>query len=235
MKIAVAIPTFNEKDNIAKLIKEILDLKIEQLEIIVIDDNSPDKTGDIVFEIAQNDSRIHLIRRPGKLGLGTAYIQAFKYALENGMEIIFEMDADFSHDPKDIPFFLEKIGKYDLVIGSRYLKGISIVNWPLRRLLLSIFANKYVKFITGMKLTDSTSGFKCFRRKVIESFNLDSIKSNGYSFQIEMNYKAYKKGFSIGEIPIIFIDRNSGKSKLSKKIIIEAILIVWKLRLGILK
>jgi len=235
MKIAVAIPTFNEKDNIARLIKEILDLKIDQLEIIVIDDNSPDKTGDIVFEIAQNDSKIHLIRRPRKLGLGTAYIQAFKYALENGIEIIFEMDADFSHDPKDIPFFLEKIKKYDLVIGSRYLKGINIVNWPLHRLLLSMFANKYVKFITEMKLTDSTSGFKCFRRKVIESFNLDSIKSNGYSFQIEMNYKAYKKGFSIGEIPIIFIDRNSGKSKLSKNIIIEAILIVWKLRLGILK
>lgn len=234
MKIAVVIPTYNEKENTEKLIPKIFSLGIKELEIVVVDDNSPDGTGKAVRDLMKTDKRIHLIERPKKMGLGTAYIAGFKHALSRGAEYIFEMDADFSHDPEMIPVFLKHAEKNDLVIGSRYLNGISIVNWPLRRLALSLVANKYVKLATGMKLTDATSGYKCYRKKVLEAIDLEKIKSNGYSFQIEMKFKAHKKNFPMKEIPIIFVDRNFGTTKISRKIVLEAFIIVWKLRLGIL-
>jgi dolichol-phosphate mannosyltransferase len=235
MKIAIAIPTYNEKDNISKLINEIFKLGISDLEIIIVDDNSPDGTGDIIKEISQRDPRVHTIHRPKKMGLGTAYIDAFKLALEKEAEFIFEMDADLSHDPLELPRFIQEAQKHDLVIGSRYIRGYNVVNWPLHRLALSVLANKYVTLVTGMKLTDSTGGFKCFRRKVLDSLDLDSIRSNGYSFQIELNHRVHKKGFKVKEIPILFTDRQFGKSKLSRYIILEALFVVWKIRLGLLK
>ncbi len=237
-KKIVIIPTYNERNNIAKLIPDIIEL-YPNMNILVVDDNSPDGTGDYVESLSQHDSRIHLIRREGKLGLGTAYAAGFKYALENGFEIIVQMDADYSHDPKVIADFLEKIKDYDLVIGSRYVTGVNVINWPMSRLLLSYFANVYTRVITGLPVKDATGGFKCFRRKVLESIDLGSIRSNGYAFQIEMTFKAYRKGFSIKEVPIVFVDRVEGKSKMSKKIVREAIFMVWKLRyrsmLGILR
>ena len=163
--------------------------------------------------------------------MGSAYIAGFKFALQNGYQYIFEMDADYSHDPKEIPSFLETIKDADVVIGSRYCKGVNVINWPLSRLILSIFANKYTRVITGLPIKDSTGGYKCFRREVLEKINLDNIRSGGYSFQIEMNYKAWKMGFRIKEIPIIFIDRSIGKSKMSKKIVREAVWMVWKLKI----
>lgn len=232
MKTAVVIPTYNEKENIVNLINAILSLNVDGLEIVIVDDNSPDGTQVIVEEIMKENGRVHLIKRAGKLGYGTACISGFKYALEKQAENVIGMDADFSHDPKMIPLFLEKIKSHNLVVGSRYLNGISIVNWPLSRLMLSIFAGKYVRLITGLKLSDPTSGFSCYRRETLEKINLEKIKSNGYSFLIEMKYRIFKKGFSIGEIPIIFVDRHSGSSKMSKAIIREAILVVWKLRLS---
>jgi dolichol-phosphate mannosyltransferase len=234
MKTAVVIPTFNEAENIGKLLTEIFDLGLDDLEVIVVDDNSPDGTGKAAKDLMENEPRIHLISRPKKMGLGTAYVAGFKYALSRGAQHIFEMDADFSHDPKMIPIFLKHIEKNDLVVGSRYLGGISIVNWPLRRLALSLLANKYVKLVTGMRLTDATSGFKCYRRKALEAIDLDRVRSNGYSFQIEMKHKVHKKNLLIKEIPIIFVDRNFGTTKMSRKIVFEAIFIVWKLRLGLL-
>jgi len=197
----------------------------------VVDDNSPDGTGDYVEELSKNNNRFHLLRRPQKMGLGTAYIAGFKYALQNRYDYIFEMDADFSHDPKEIPNFLKAIQTYDLVLGSRYKNGVNVINWPMSRLLLSYFANIYTRVITGLRTHDATGGFKCFRRSVLEAINLDEIKSNGYAFQIEMTFKAFKKGFNIGEIPIVFVDRVTGKSKMSKKIVREAVIMVWKLRL----
>ncbi|TFG96628.1 MAG: polyprenol monophosphomannose synthase, partial [Calditrichales bacterium] len=172
-----------------------------------------------------------LVEREGKLGLGTAYVAGFRFALKNGYDFIFEMDADFSHDPREIPNFLNAIAESDLVIGSRYIKGVNVVNWPLSRLLLSYFANRYTSIVTGMPLKDSTGGFKCFRREVLEAINLEKVHSGGYSFQIEMNFKAWKKGFRVKEIPIIFIDRAVGKSKMSQEIIREAVWMVWKLKI----
>jgi len=235
MKTAVILPTYNEKENIGKLIPVIFSLDIEGLEIIVVDDNSPDGTGQIVSEMKQANERIHLISRPKKMGLGTAYITAFHYALDHGAEFVFSMDADFSHDPKMIPIFLKAIESSDLIVGSRYLKGVSIVNWPLHRLILSVFGNKYARFVTGLKITDATGGFNCFRRNVLEAIDLANVRSNGYSFLIEMKYRAHKKNFSIREIPIIFVDRHSGTSKISRHIIWEAVWIPWKLRLGLIK
>jgi len=173
-----------------------------------------------------------VIHRAGKLGLGSAYREGFKYALEKGAEYIVEMDADFSHDPKMLPAFFQKIKDYDLVIGSRYLNGVSVVNWPIRRLILSYCASVYTRIVTGLRISDCTGGFKCFRRTVLESIALDKIKSDGYSFQIEMNYRCVEKGFRVGELPIIFIDRHAGSSKMSKKIVREAVIMVWKLKLG---
>lgn len=229
-KTLIIIPTFNELDNITKLIPDLLSRSANP-DILIVDDNSPDGTADFIQQMAVNNDRIHLIKREKKMGLGTAYIEGFKFALKNNYDFIFEMDADYSHDPKEISNFLNAIQGNDLVLGSRYSNGVNVVNWPMRRLLLSYFANMYTRVITGLPVKDATGGFKCFRRKVLETINLDRVKSNGYAFQIEMTYKAFKKGFRIKEIPIIFIDRMKGKSKMSKRIVREAIFMVWKLRL----
>ena len=228
-KILVCIPTYNEIEGIDKIIPKVLSM-FEGIEILIIDDNSPDKTAEKVEAMMASNSKIHLIKRPGKMGLGTAYVEGFKYAIKNNFELVFEMDADFSHDPEAIPSFLEAIKENDLIIGSRYSNGINVVYWPMRRLLLSYFANVYTKIITGLKIHDATGGYKCYRIDVLKSINLDKIKSNGYSFQIELTFKAWKKGFRLKEIPIIFRDRLSGTSKMNKKIIYEAIFMVWKLR-----
>lgn len=229
-KILVIIPTFNELENVKKIIPAVLEQN-EQIDILIIDDNSPDKTGDYVEELSKQNQRVKLIRREKKLGLGTAYIAGFKYALQNNYDFVFEMDADFSHDPKEINNFLNAIKDADVVLGSRYINGVRVLNWPMRRLLLSYFASVYTRIITGLPVKDATGGFKCFRIDVLRSINLDRIKSNGYSFQIEMTFKAFKKGFRIKEIPIVFMDRVKGKSKMSKKIVREAVFMVWKLRL----
>ena len=232
MKAMVVIPTYNESTNLPLIVDEILNVT-PPLCVLVVDDNSPDGTGNIADELTRKyPERIHVLHRPGKMGLGSAYICGFKYALQWGADYIFEMDADFSHDPKYLPDFINKMNQFDLVIGSRYVNGISVVNWPLTRLALSLIASQYVRLITGLKLTDTTAGFKCFSRKALESIELDEIFSNGYSFQIEMNYRLHKKGFKIGEIPIIFVDRHSGSSKMSGHIVREALYVVWKLRLG---
>lgn len=237
MKSIVIIPTYNELNNVQRLLPELLEL-YNDLDILIIDDNSPDGTGEYIKQLSQTENRVKIIQREGKLGLGTAYVTGYKYMLENGYDIAFQMDADYSHDPREISNFKKYINDYDLIIGSRYIQGVNVINWPMKRLLLSYFANVYTRIITGMPLKDSTGGFKCFKRKVLESINLDSIKSNGYSFQIEMNYKAWTKGFKLKEISIIFMDRVAGTSKMSKKIVREAIFRVWKLRfrkiLGIL-
>jgi dolichol-phosphate mannosyltransferase len=231
-KTLVIIPTYNELENITDLIPDILNRhKNLDLDILVVDDNSPDGTGNYIEDLSKSESRVKLIRRAGKLGLGSAYIEGFKYALKNSYDYIFEMDADYSHSPKEIKNFLKAIKNYDLVLGSRYVSGVNVVNWPIKRLLLSYFANKYTRIITGLPIHDATGGFKCFRRAVLEKIDLNKIKSNGYTFQIEMTFKAWKKGFSIGEIPIIFIDRTAGQSKMSRKIVREAIFMVWKLRI----
>jgi dolichol-phosphate mannosyltransferase len=229
-KVLVIIPTYNEIENIEKMIRQISAFD-RPIDILVVDDNSPDGTGHHVKNLMKDFKNLHLLEREGKLGLGTAYVTGFKYALKNNYDYIFEMDADFSHDPKEIPNFLKAIENQDLVIGSRYITGINVVNWPLRRLFLSYFANRYTSIVTGLPLRDATGGYKCFRRIVLETINLDNIRSGGYSFQIEVNLKAWKKGFRIKEIPIIFIDRAVGKSKMSKAIIREAVWMVWKLKI----
>ncbi len=230
MKTLVIIPTYNECENIEKITKEVLQTD-RSVDVLVVDDNSPDGTAGIVHSIQSNEPRVHLLLRKNKQGLGKAYIAGFKYAIEHEYDYIFEMDADFSHDPKAIQKFLEKIQDCDLVLGSRYLHGVTVINWPLRRLFLSYSANLYSRIVTGMSVKDATSGFKCFRREVLEAIDLDRVKSGGYAFQIEMSFKAWKKGFRIVELPIIFTDRVEGSSKMSKKIIFEAIWMVWKLRL----
>ena len=230
MKTLVIIPTYNELENMPRLLPEVLS-KNDEINVLIVDDNSPDGTAAFVENEIKNNDRIHLIKRSSKQGLGTAYIAGFKYALQKNFELIFEMDADFSHDPNEIPRFLEEIKDSDLVLGSRYKNGVNVINWPMRRLLLSWFANLYTRFITGMPVHDATGGFKCFRRKVLEAIDLNQVTSNGYAFQIEMNFKAWKKGFKVKEIPIIFVDRMKGESKMSRKIVREAVTMVWKLRL----
>jgi dolichol-phosphate mannosyltransferase len=227
--ILVIIPTYNEKENIKRIIDDVLEI-CHSCDVLVVDDNSPDGTGRIVRAIQKKTNRVHLIERERKMGLGTAYVTGFKFALRNKYSKFFEMDADFSHDPKDIPRFLKEIKEAGLVIGSRYKSGISVVNWPITRLLLSYFANFYARIVTGVPVWDLTAGFKCFRREVIESIDLDSIHSDGYGFQIEMNYRVFRKGYKIKEIPVIFIDRRSGESKMSKRIIWEAFWLVLRLR-----
>ena len=229
-KSLVIIPTYNELENIHRLIPAVLS-KDESISILIVDDGSPDGTANFVEEESKINDRIHLLKREKKMGLGTAYIAGFKYALKSNYDFIFEMDADFSHNPKELKNFLVAIKEHDLVLGSRYINGVRVLNWPMRRLLLSFFASIYTRIITGMPIKDATGGFKCFRRKVLESIDLDKIKSNGYSFQIEMTFKAFAKGFKIKEIPIVFTDRVKGKSKMSKKIVREAVMMVWKLRL----
>ncbi|HZK75499.1 MAG TPA: polyprenol monophosphomannose synthase [Candidatus Kapabacteria bacterium] len=234
----IIIPTYNEQENIVRIVHEVfaqqpLSGDVE-LNILIVDDNSPDGTSEIVREMQKREdpqfTHIHLLTRPGKMGLGTAYVTGFKYGLAEGYEYIFEMDADFSHDPKEIPKFLHEIQNYDLVIGSRYIPGAHISNWPRRRLLLSYNANLYARMITGIPVRDATAGFKCFRRKVLEAIDLDDIRSNGYAFQIEMHFRAWRKGFRIKEIPITFTDRDAGTSKMSRAIVREAAGMVWKLK-----
>ncbi|MBI5020372.1 MAG: polyprenol monophosphomannose synthase [Ignavibacteriales bacterium] len=228
-KTLVVTPTYDEAENIEKFIGQVLG-ESPEIEILVVDDNSPDGTGNIVEKLKAQNPRIHLIRRAGKMGLGTAYVAGFKYAIENKFDFVCEMDADFSHSPDELPNFIDKIKSCDLVIGSRYTDGVRVINWPIRRLILSYGANVYTRVITGMPIKDATGGFKCFRRQVLEAIDLDKIHSNGYAFQIEMNYKAWNKGFKLSEHPIIFMDRQSGVSKMSKKIVYEAVFMVWKLK-----
>ena len=226
----VIIPTYNESENIARLIPVVLS-QAPEIEVLIVDDNSPDGTAGLVQDMMKGGTRIHLLQRPKKMGLGTAYVAGFKFAIEHGYDFVFEMDADFSHSPKEIPKFLKKIQECDLVLGSRYVNGVRVLNWPMRRLLLSYSANVYTQIITGLPVHDATGGFKCFKREVLEAINLDKVKSNGYAFQIEMSFKAWKKGFRIAEIPIVFLDRRSGVSKMSRKIVYEAIFMLWTLRL----
>jgi dolichol-phosphate mannosyltransferase len=230
LKSLIVIPTYNERDNIERLVEALFGLGHE-LEVLIVDDNSPDGTGAIADRLAERDGRIHVLHRPGKLGLGSAYIRGFKFALERGYDLIFEMDADFSHDPSYIPHFLEKVQEYDVVLGSRYVQGVNVINWPMSRLLLSYFANVYIRIITGLPIKDATGGFKCFRCSALKAIDLDKVKSDGYSFQIEMTFKCWKKGFRIFEMPIIFYDRQRGLSKMSKRIVREAVWMVWRLRL----
>jgi len=226
----VIVPTYNERFNIARLIPAVL-AQDPSLEMLVVDDASPDGTGGIVDAIAANNDRVHILHREGKLGLGTAYIAGFRWALERKYDLIFEMDADFSHNPERLPEFLESVKTADVVLGSRYQGGrVNVVNWPMSRLFLSYAANIYARAITGLPVSDTTGGFKCFRRNVLESIDLNSVKSNGYAFQIEMSFRAWKRGFRLEEIPIIFVDRTEGESKMSKKIVREAVWMVWRLR-----
>jgi dolichol-phosphate mannosyltransferase len=230
MKALVIIPTYNESENIPRLLDIVLD-QDPGLEILVVDDHSPDGTAQLVRDVMSSQPRVHLLERPGKMGLGSAYVTGFKYALQKGFEFILEMDADFSHNPQDLPRLLAAIKDHDLVIGSRYSNGVNIVNWPIKRLLISYFASKYVRIITRMPVKDPTGGFKCFRRKVLESIDLDKILSDGYAFQIEMNFRAWAKGFRITEIPIVFTERINGVSKMSRHIVWEAAWLVWHLEL----
>lgn len=233
MKAFVVIPTYNEKENVRALTAAVL-AQHPGLQVLFVDDNSPDGTGEIVDEMVADSDRVHVLHRSGKLGLGSAYREGFKAALAMGADYLLEMDADFSHDPATLPLFLSAIMENDLVIGSRYLNGVSVVNWPIRRLILSYFASVYTRFVTGLQVRDCTSGFKCFRRSAIESIDLSRVTSDGYSFQIEMNYRCMEKGLRISEIPIIFIDRHAGSSKMSGSIVREAVFMVWKLRLNTL-
>ncbi len=234
MKVLIVVPTYNEKENIKKLIPGIKKAR-GRAHILVVDDNSPDGTAGEVKKLGKKYKGVYLIKRKGKAGLGTAYVEGFKFAVRKRYDYIFEMDADFSHDPAYIPEFIDEMRKYDLVIGSRYVKGVSVVNWPIRRLMLSKFANFYARVITGLPLTDCTSGFKCYKRKVLEGIGLDRVRSDGYAFQIEMHFKAWEKNFRIKELPVIFVDRHAGSSKMSRGVMLEAAFIVWKLKLGLIK
>ncbi len=226
----VIVPTYNERENVERLVATVLS-QDPRLDVLVVDDGSPDGTGDIADNIAMREPRLNVLHRASKLGLGTAYLAGFAWALERDYAYIFEMDADFSHDPAHLPQFLAAIEHADLVLGSRYRNNrVTVVNWPVTRLLLSFFANIYARVITGLQLYDATGGFKCFRRRVLESIDLSAVRSNGYAFQIEMSFRAWKKGFRIVEIPIVFVDRTEGQSKMSKRIVREAIWMVWRLR-----
>src|SRR5882762_1529122 len=227
-KTLVVVPTYNERENLPPLSQRLLALP-QPVDLLVVDDNSPDGTGKVADELATKHASIHVLHRTEKNGLGRAYIAGFKWALEHGYEFIFELDGDFSHNPDDIPMFLEAGKDADLVLGSRYLNGIRIINWPLSRLMLSKSAAKYVKIITGMPFTDPTGGYKCFRRRALEAIDLEAIGSNGYSFQIELTHKLWRQGMKIVEVPIIFTERAQGHSKMSGHIIREAVIMVWRL------
>ncbi len=228
-KTLVVTPTYDEADNVESFIAKVLSQSPE-IDILIVDDNSPDGTGDIVARLQKENPRIHLIRRAGKMGLGTAYVEGFRYAIAKKFDLVCEMDADFSHDPEELTKFMAKTEHCDLVIGSRYTGGVRVINWPIRRLILSYAANVYTRVITGMPVKDATGGFKCFKREVLESIDLAKVRSNGYAFQIEMNFRAYSKGYRLCEHPIIFFERASGISKMSKKIIYEAVFMVWNLK-----
>ncbi len=225
----VIIPTYNEAVNIKKIIEKILSLP-NRLDILIIDDNSPDGTAKIVEVLSRTNKKIHLMQRPRKMGLGTAYVLGFGYTLENGYDFAFEMDADFSHNPDDLPRFIELLDDYDLIIGSRYVTGISVVNWPMKRLLLSYFACLFARIVTGMRIKDLTSGFKCYSNRALKSVNWQGFKVDGYGFQIQSVFCVRRAGLEVKEIPIIFVERRQGESKMSKGIIWEAFWLVWKLR-----
>ena len=227
-KILVIVPTYNERDNLPVLVQRVMGLPIA-VDLLIVDGNSPDGTGKLAEELAAKQPRLKVLHEKEKKGLGRAYCEAFKWALEREYEFIFEMDGDFSHNPDDIPRFVEAARNADLVVGSRYRDGIRVINWPLRRLMLSMTAAKYVQVITGMPITDPTGGYKCFRRKALQSIDLDAVRSNGYSFQIEMTHKLWRNGMRIAEVPIIFTDRFQGTSKMSSKIVREALWMVWRL------
>jgi len=230
MKALVVIPTYNERENLVPLMKQIFAEGLP-LEVLIVDDHSPDGTGAVADELAAADPRVHVMHRPGKMGLGSAYVAGFRYALERDYDAVFEMDADFSHNPDSLPEFLRELENADLVVGSRYLHGVTVVNWPLKRLVLSYGANVYSRVITGIPIKDLTGGYKCFRRQVLEALDLSRVKSDGYGFQIEINYKAWRKGFRIREIPILFVDRRAGESKMNQRIVWEAAWMVWRLRI----
>lgn len=226
----VIVPTYNERDNLERVIATTL-AQDEAFDVLVVDDGSPDGTGDVADRVASHNPRVHVVHRPLKMGLGTAYLMGFRWALERDYAYVFEMDADFSHDPSHLPQFLEAIRDHDVVLGSRYRHGrVTVVNWPMTRLLLSYCANIYARVVTGLDLGDATGGFKCFRREVLQAIPLEEVRSNGYAFQIEMTFRAARKGFRITEIPIVFVDRTDGESKMSNRIIREAIWMVWRLR-----
>lgn len=226
----IIVPTYNERDNIGRLIERLLALPYG-LHVLVVDDASPDGTGGLVGEWERREPRVHLMQRNGKLGLGSAYRDGFRFALEHGAEYIFEMDADFSHDPDSIGEFLKNAEEVDVVLGSRYLRGVTVVNWPLERLILSYLANVYTRWVTGLPVRDATGGFKCFRRRALEAVRLDRVKSDGYAFQIEMSYKCWRRGMRLREIPILFVDRRAGESKMNRRIVWEAVYMVWRLRM----
>ncbi len=230
-KTLIVVPTYNEKDNLPSLLEALTGFPAE-IHVLVVDDGSPDGTGEIAAQWSADNPRVHLIRRAGKMGLGSAYVAGFRWALERDYERIFEMDADFSHDPKYVSEMLAASETADLVIGSRYLTGVNVVNWPMSRLLLSWFANRYARLVSGLPVHDCTAGFKCFRREALQAVDLGGIASGGYSFQIEMNYKVWKKGFRLAEVPIVFVDRRAGTSKMSGRIIREALLLVLRLRMA---
>ncbi len=230
-KALVIIPTYNEAVNLSNLVPSVL-AQDGRLEVLVVDDNSPDGTGQLAEALAVENPRVHVLHRPAKQGLGTAYLAGFKWGLERDYAYFFEMDADFSHDPAHLKEFLKAVQDADLVLGSRYLAGrVTVVNWPMGRLLLSYFANVYARWVTGLKIWDLTGGFKCYRRRVLEGIDLTQVRSNGYAFQIEMSVRAWRKGFKLAEIPIVFVDRTEGQSKMNRAIVREAVWMVPRLRL----
>ena len=224
------VPTYNERVNLPIIVPAILQ-QDPRVDVLVVDDNSPDGTGAIADTLATESPRVHVLHREAKQGLGKAYLAGFTWALARSYDLLIEMDADFSHDPKFLPELIRAAGEADLVIGSRYKTGVNVINWPMSRLLLSIGANQYARWITGLPLTDSTGGFKYFRRSVLEAIDFSRVRSNGYAFQIEMSYRAWRKGFRLVEVPIVFTDRIEGQSKMNKRIVREAIWMVWWLRL----
>lgn len=230
MKTVIVIPTYNEATNIQNLVNSIFKATKNQVDLLFVDDNSPDDTAEIIKAMMAENKNIHILERPMKMGLGTAYVAGFKFAIQKKYDLIFEMDADLSHNPADVPRILNAMDNFDLVIGSRYLTGVNVINWPLSRLILSLWANWYTRKITGLPLQDCTAGFKCFRREVLETIDLDRIQSDGYSFQIELHYLAWKNNFRIKELPIVFTDRESGNSKMSRKVMVEAAFMVWRLK-----
>ena len=226
----IIFPTYNERENIEKIVNAVLPLDA-RIHVLIVDDNSPDGTGKIAQRLSDDEEKVFVLHRENKEGLGRAYLAGFKWAIENDFDLVFEMDADFSHGPEYIKDFLKEIQTQDMVIGSRYISGVNVINWPMMRLLLSYYANVYTRIVTGLPLRDATGGFKCFRIEVLKAIDLDAVHSNGYSFQIEMSMRVWQKGFKIKEIPIVFVDRIAGTSKMSKGIIKEAVMMVWLLRL----